>query len=161
MGLGANVGDPEANLRHAVGVLRRIVDVRRISSLYRTAPVGPVAQPLFLNAVLGGDTDLTPRELITVFRKIEDEAGRTRGLPMGPRTLDLDLLLYGARVVDEDDVQVPHPRMEARRFVLEPLAEIAPDVVHPASGRTARELLVRLGGDEAVVRLTVEDWPPG
>ena len=161
VGLGANLGDPAHNLRSAVAYLRDVMEVSALSSLYRTEPVGLREQPRFLNAVLGGSTMLTPRELIEAFARIEGALGRVRVTPMGPRTLDLDLLLYGSQVVEEAGVQVPHPRMAARRFVLLPLAEIAPQARHPLLGLTAAEMLARLPEAEAVEKVEMEAWPPG
>jgi len=161
IGLGANLGDPAHNLRAAVSRLRDVVEVLAVSSLYRTEPVGLRDQPDFLNAVLLGSTTSTPRELIEALAGIEKELGRVRGTPLGPRTLDLDLLLYGEVVVQEGDIQVPHARMAARRFVLAPLAEIAPHVRHPVLRLTAAQMLSRLPEAEAVERLDLEGWPPG
>jgi 2-amino-4-hydroxy-6-hydroxymethyldihydropteridine diphosphokinase len=160
VGLGANLGDPEASLRTAVARLSRVLEIGAISSLYRTEPVGPVAQPDFLNAVVRGTTTRPPHELLALLREIEDDAGRERSVPMAPRTLDLDLLLYGSVVLDEPGLTVPHPRMAGRRFVLAPLVELDPHVVHPVSGRTARELLDRLSAGEVAERLSVAGWPP-
>jgi 2-amino-4-hydroxy-6-hydroxymethyldihydropteridine diphosphokinase len=160
VGLGANLGDPAHNLRSAVAQLRELMDLGAVSSLYRTEPVGMRDQPDFLNAVLGGSTRLTPRELMDAFAGIEGALGRVREIPLGPRTLDLDLLLYGSEVVDEAGLQVPHPRMAARRFVLLPLAEIAPHARHPVLGLTVAEMLARLPAAEAVERIEMEAWPP-
>jgi 2-amino-4-hydroxy-6-hydroxymethyldihydropteridine diphosphokinase len=160
VGLGANLGEPADNLRTAVHRLGRAMDVRLVSSLYRSEPVGVRAQPDFLNAVVGGTTTLDPGALVALFLEIEREAGRVRTVPMGPRTLDLDLLLYDDLVTVDPAVEVPHPRMVERRFVLEPLAEIAPDVLHPVLGRSAAELLARLPDGPEVERITLEGWPP-
>jgi len=159
VGLGANLGDAEHNLRRAVAKLREVIDVHAVSSLYRTEPVGVRDQPDFLNAVLHGTTQLSPRALIEAFAAIEAEAGRAREMAMGPRTLDLDLLLYDDLVHREPGVEVPHPRMADRRFVLAPLAEIAPDAVHPELGLAASALLRRLSDDAAVERLERDAWP--
>jgi len=161
VGLGANLGEPADNLRSAVARLRDIMEVGAVSSLYRTEPVGLREQPDFLNAALGGSTSLTPRELIAAFAGIEGALGRVRDMPMGPRTLDLDLLLYGSEVVEGTGVQVPHPRMADRRFVLLPLAEIAPLARHPVLGLTVVEMLARLPETEAVEKIALEAWPPG
>jgi len=158
--LGANLGDPAHNLREAVIRLRALVDVQAVSSLYRTEPVGLREQPDFLNAVLRGSTSRTPRELIEGFVAIERELGRVRVDPMGPRTVDLDLLLYGTEVLEAAEVTVPHPRMPERRFVLVPLTEIAAGVVHPALGRTAAQMLRDLPQAERVERVEIEGWPP-
>ena len=160
VGLGANLGDPADTLRTAVRRLSQNIEVRRVSSLYRSEPVGLRDQPFFLNAVLAGATSLRPVELIALFLEIEREQGRVRTLAMGPRTLDLDLLLYDDIVLDEPSLGVPHPRMADRRFVLAPLAEIAPDVVHPVLRRSAAELLAVLPRQPVVERLERQGWPP-
>jgi 2-amino-4-hydroxy-6-hydroxymethyldihydropteridine diphosphokinase len=158
IGLGANLGDPAANLRTAVEKLEGVVEIVAVSSLYRTEPVGLREQPSFLNAVVQARTELEPAELMRRLLEIERGMGRRRDVAMGPRTIDLDLLLYGARIVDEPGLVVPHPAMTRRRFVLVPLAEIAPDAVHPPSGRSAAELLAALPRDEAVERLDGPEW---
>ena len=131
-----------------------------VSSLYRTEPVGVRDQPSFLNAAVWVRTDLDASAVHALLQRLEDEAGRVRDVPMGPRTLDLDLLLYGSATVDEPRLTVPHPRMAERRFVLEPLVEIAPDVRHPVAGTSLADLLGSLPRAEAVERLDVEGWPP-
>lgn len=160
IGLGSNLGDPAGNLRTGVERLREEIDVDAVSTLYRTEPVGMKDQPPFLNAALRGRTPLAPAELLALFLAVESELGRTRDVPMGPRILDLDLLLYGDLVVDEPGLKVPHPRMARRRFVLAPLAEIAPDAVHPVLGRTVADLLGALPHEEAVERVEGVRWPP-
>lgn len=160
VGLGANLGDAERNLRVAVERLAEGMEIRAISSLYRSEPVGVRDQPDFVNAVVEGRSERRPGELMAWFLAIERDLGRVRDVPMGPRTLDLDLLLYGGESFGEPGLRVPHPRMTARRFVLEPLAEIAPGVIHPPSGRTAEELLARLSDAPAVTRLERANWPP-
>lgn len=127
LGLGANLGDRWAALRRAVASLP---DVVAVSPVYETAPVGgPVGQPPYLNAVVALDTELTPRQLLEVAHRLEQEAGRVRAERWGPRTLDVDVLLVGDLVVDEPDLQVPHPRLWGRPFVLIPLADVAPELV--------------------------------
>lgn len=160
IGLGANIGAVADNLRAAVLRLGTVIDVEEVSSLYRSEPVGVRDQPPFLNAVLRGRTHLDPAPLVALFLRIERDFGRERTGERDPRELDLDLLLYDGRVVDEPGVSVPHPRMSERRFVLGPLAEIAPEAVHPVSGRTAADLLLALASEHWVERLDVEGWPP-
>jgi 2-amino-4-hydroxy-6-hydroxymethyldihydropteridine diphosphokinase len=135
--LGANLGQAEETVLAAVEELAMLPNTRlgAVSSLYRTAPVGNVNQPDFVNAVARIETALAPRELLDALLEIERRYKRVRGLPNAPRTLDLDLLLYGDRVVDEPGLTVPHPRMHERAFVMTPLAEIAPDAQVPGRGR--------------------------
>ena len=144
--LGANLGDRRANLEAALGLLAELPRLRllRVSAFFDTAPVGKTDQPRFLNAVARVETGLPPRRLLRALQIIEDRLGRRRDEHWGPRTLDLDLLLYGDRVVNEPDLVVPHPRMHERAFVLEPLVQIAPDARHPLLKTTAAELLHRL-----------------
>jgi 2-amino-4-hydroxy-6-hydroxymethyldihydropteridine diphosphokinase len=149
IGLGANLGQREQTLRAALAELGRRPGVRvvRASSFIETAPVGgPPGQPPYLNAAAELRTTLGPEELLSALQQVEDAFGRTREVRWGPRTLDLDLLLYEDLVVDTPALQVPHPRMHERRFVLEPLCEIAPEAVHPVLGRTVREMLDELPG---------------
>jgi 2-amino-4-hydroxy-6-hydroxymethyldihydropteridine diphosphokinase len=142
VGLGSNLDDREAALRGALELLGE--DVVAVSSFRETDPVGYLDQPPFLNAAAALETGLAPRALLERLLKVERELGRTRDGPrFGPRTLDLDLLLYEDRVIDEPGLVVPHPRMAERRFVLEPLAELDPDLVVPGQGRVS-DLLARL-----------------
>jgi 2-amino-4-hydroxy-6-hydroxymethyldihydropteridine diphosphokinase len=146
--LGSNLGDPRDNLQRALEELGRAgVQVERRSSLYETAPVGgPAGQPPYLNAVAAVTTALPPHELLRVLNAIETGLGRVRTVPDGPRTLDLDLLLYGDLVLDTPELTVPHPRLHERLFVLEPLVEIAPGAVHPRLGKTVARLHADLLG---------------
>lgn len=133
LGIGANLGDREAALRRAV---EGMPDVVAVSPFYETEPVGgPPRQPPYLNGVVELDTDLSPRELLEVARRLEAEAGRVRAERWGPRTLDVDVLLVGDLVVNDPDLVVPHPRMWERDFVLRPLRDLAPDLTPPISGR--------------------------
>jgi 2-amino-4-hydroxy-6-hydroxymethyldihydropteridine diphosphokinase len=142
LGLGSNVGDREANLREALERLQAVgVRVVRQSSLYETAPLDFRDQPWFLNAVVEVETDLFPLQLLACTQKIEHEMGRRRLTPKGPRNIDIDVLFYGRSLIETADLEVPHPRIAQRRFVLEPLAEIAPELRHPVNGKTAREML--------------------
>jgi 2-amino-4-hydroxy-6-hydroxymethyldihydropteridine diphosphokinase len=138
VGLGSNLGDRESTLRAAVGRLRGMpeVEVRGVSTLRDTDPVGPVAQPRFLNGVVELETELSPRLLLGALLELERAFGRDRSVvpAQGPRTLDLDLLLYDDRTISEPGLEVPHPRLHERRFVLQPLAELDPDVQVPGRG---------------------------
>lgn len=148
VGLGSNLGDRAGFIRAGLAGIGRLTGTRvtRCSSLYRTEPVGPVRQGEFLNAVCEVRTSLAPGELLAGLLRVEREHGRDRAgaAPGGPRTLDLDLLLFGEHAVDEPGCRVPHPRMHERRFVVEPLAEIAPDARVPGVGLSAAELLAGL-----------------
>jgi 2-amino-4-hydroxy-6-hydroxymethyldihydropteridine diphosphokinase len=146
IGLGANLGDREATIRAALERLdaEEGIEVVRVSSLRETDPVGYEDQPPFLNGVAELETELPPGELLERLLAVERDLGRVRQGPRyGPRTIDLDLLLYGDALVDEPDLEIPHPRMTERRFVLEPLAELRPDLVIPGRGRV-RDLLAGL-----------------
>jgi 2-amino-4-hydroxy-6-hydroxymethyldihydropteridine diphosphokinase len=149
--LGSNLesrfGDREANLQEAVRRIEGLGEVRVVSSFFDTEPVGYREQPRFLNAAMLLETKLGPQELMHGLLGVERAMGRERegAVLKGPRVIDLDLLLYGDWVLWAEDLILPHPRMEERRFVLEPLVEIAPDWVHPVLGVTVRDLLGRLG----------------
>jgi len=160
IGLGSNVGDPVANLKEALTRLAEHVTLERVSSAYLTDPVGLREQPRFLNAVVRARTELDARELLSVMARLEDEMGRQRDVRFGPRTIDLDLLLYGNVTCQEPGLSLPHPRMADRRFVLVPLSEIAPAIRMPPDGWTVAELLSRLPASQAVDRIQLEGWPP-
>jgi 2-amino-4-hydroxy-6-hydroxymethyldihydropteridine diphosphokinase len=148
VGLGGNIGDRRAYLERALDLLRREpeIDVLAVSSIRETDPVGYTEQPRFLNAVAAVNTELGPRELLERLLAVERVLGRERsGARFAPRTIDLDLLLYGDEVVEEPGLTVPHPRLAERRFVLEPLVELAPDLVLP-DGRRVGDLLSGLTG---------------
>ncbi len=131
VGLGSNLGDRAQHIATATGALAELGVLVRVSSLYETAPIGGPDQGPYLNAVVVIDTELSPRELLERCLEIELEAGRERAERWGPRTLDLDLLLYGGQRIEEDELTVPHPRMTERRFVLDPLLEAWPDASLP------------------------------
>jgi len=153
VGLGSNLGDRRAHLRWAVIRLGDILSDLVVSPFFDTAPVGVGPQPRYLNAVVAGRTALGPRALLLELQALERARGRRRPWPGAPRTLDLDLLLYGDAIVDEPDLIVPHPRFRERAFVLAPLAAIAPDLVDPVSGLTVAALWEglarRIGTDPA------------
>lgn len=140
--LGSNVGDRRAHLDFAVSRLGRLLANLKVSRYYETEPVDvPAPQPLFLNAAAVGETELSPRELLDALLAIERDRWRERPHPNAPRTLDLDLVLFGDSVIEAPGLVLPHPRFRARRFVLEPLGEIAPGLRDPLSGKTVGELL--------------------
>jgi len=141
LGLGANLGDPRRQLAEAVASLGARMEDVRVSSVYRTEPVGHRDQPDFLNLVVRGRTRLPPEALLREVLAIERWLGRERSFPNAPRTIDIDLLAYGDRVMETPELTLPHPRMARRGFVLHPLAEVAPEWIHPTLGQTARELL--------------------
>ena len=148
--LGSNVGDRAANLERAIRALENAgVRVRRVSSLYQTEPMGFPAQHWFLNCVVEAETRLLPLQLLNALRRIEFRLGGRKLVARGPRRVDLDILLYGDATIRMHELEVPHPRMHARAFVLAPLAELAPSTSHPAWGKTARNLLALARGGRA------------
>ena len=147
LSLGSNLGDREENLRRAIELLEEAgVRIVRTSSLYETEPQDVRKQPWFLNTVVEVETSLFPRQLLTRIHKIERELGRKRTVPKGPRTIDVDILLYGSFVMETAQLQIPHPRMAERRFVLEPLQEIAAGLRHPITKKTVSEMLGNCAG---------------
>jgi 2-amino-4-hydroxy-6-hydroxymethyldihydropteridine diphosphokinase len=147
LSLGSNFGNRE----HLLGEALRLIEspglhVARVSPVYETEPQEFKNQPWFLNLVAEVQTNLFPMQLLTRVRKIERKLGRKRTLDKGPRSIDIDILLYGESVIDSPDLVVPHPRMTERRFVLQPLADLAPDLRHPVLRRTIKELLAGISG---------------
>ncbi len=140
--LGSNVGDREENLRRAMELLREAgVNIKKVSSIYETEPVDYLEQEWFLNSVLQAETDLEPLALLRAMRAIELSMGSKKAFAKGPRLIDLDILLYGEETINTPELQVPHPRMLERKFVLVPLVEIAAEVRHPSWATTAKAIL--------------------
>ena len=142
LSLGSNVGDREENLRSAVGELDDPgFRVRRVSAIVESAPLYLTDQPAFLNVVVETETTLAPEDVLRRIEAVERNLGRQRVIPNGPRTIDIDIVLFGDVVMDTPELTIPHPKMAERRFVLEPLAELAPALKHPVLDRTITELL--------------------
>jgi 2-amino-4-hydroxy-6-hydroxymethyldihydropteridine diphosphokinase len=152
LSLGSNLGNREAHLRAAIQRLAELGEVIAVSSLYETQPVEFTAQPWFLNCAVALCTNLKPETLLSRALEIERELGRQRTLPKGPRIIDIDILLFGDLILATPDLNVPHPAMQQRRFVLEPLAEIAPDAQHPVLHQSVRAMLQALPPNGGEVR---------
>ena len=146
VGLGSNVGNRERNLFYAYDRIVTIKGVKpiKLSRFYETAPVGGPIQPMFLNAVLSIKTAISPFRLLEHCQRIETLMGRVRRVKWGPRTIDIDILLYGDKIINRDDLEIPHPLIHTRLFVLEPLVEIDPNVVHPLLKKTVLQLYKEL-----------------
>lgn len=150
LSLGSNVGDHEANLHSAIERLRSLGEVVAVSSFYETEPVEFTAQPWFLNCAVKLETEKMPEQLLAAILQVEEQMGRRRTQKKGPRTIDIDILLFGNSIFRSQGLAIPHAAMHERRFVLEPLAEIAADVRHPVIKRTIRELLDALPPGQTV-----------
>ena len=153
LSLGSNLGDRAANLREALAQLDVAGRLLAVSAFYETQPVDVPDQPWFLNCVAAIETDKTPRELLQLALRVEAAMGRLRMREKGARKIDIDIVLFGDWVVDEPGLKIPHPAMHQRRFVLEPLVEIAAEARHPGLAKTAGELLAALAGGQTVRRL--------
>ena len=154
LSLGSNVGEREVNLRNAIAALRGAgVSVAKVSSFYETEPVDFLEQAWFLNCAVEGETDVSAEALLRALRGIETRMGSKKLVTKGPRLIDMDILLYGSETIDTSELQVPHPRMHLRRFVLVPLAEIAPELRHPAWSKTVSEMAAVTADQSEVHRL--------
>jgi 2-amino-4-hydroxy-6-hydroxymethyldihydropteridine diphosphokinase len=153
LSLGSNVGDREAHLRDALAHLSAAGRVVAMSAFYETEPVEFTRQPWFLNCAVALETSHTPQQLMTAILRIEEEMGRRRVQKKGPRSIDIDILLFDDTIIDSTDLTIPHPALHQRRFVLEPLAEIAPEALHPALKKTIRELRDALPAGQAVRKM--------
>jgi 2-amino-4-hydroxy-6-hydroxymethyldihydropteridine diphosphokinase len=162
LSLGSNVGDREKNLRTAISALPELgVQIKKVSSIYETEPVDLLEQPWFLNCVVEGETTVPPAALLKELRALERRMGSKKLVARGPRLIDLDILVYGRQTIDSPELQVPHPRMHLRRFVLAPLAEIAPDLKHPSRSGTAAQLLAASDDKSAVKKISGDLRVPG
>ena len=158
LGLGSNLGDRRANFQGALTLLASRLTITQVSSLYETEPVGYLDQPRFLNAVCQATTTAGPETVLAWAKETEAALGRTPSARYGPRTVDVDLLLYGSLVLATPSLVIPHPRLAERAFVLAPLAEIAPSAVHPVLKQTATVLLDAVAGREGVKLVEGQGW---
>lgn len=152
LGLGSNLSNREHNLERALGLLGQRLRIKQLSSIYETDPVGNINQPRFLNQVCQVQTTLSPQELLSLVKGIEKKLGRRVTKPNVPRLIDIDILLYGSEAIETPELVIPHPRLLERAFVLIPLAEIAPDLVHPVKGMTIKELKEKLKEKQGVFK---------
>jgi len=153
LGLGSNLGDRKTNLEKALQLLGERLTIRQVSSLYQTEPVGHKEQPMFFNAVCRAETDLGPLQLLSLIKGIETALGRVPSFADGPRSIDVDILLYGDLSMETADLTIPHPRMAERGFVLIPLLELTPELVHPVSGESVKDLAAAVQGQQGVEKI--------
>jgi 2-amino-4-hydroxy-6-hydroxymethyldihydropteridine diphosphokinase len=159
LGIGSNLGERRTRIEEGIAALEESgVRILHRASLYETEPVGIADQPWFLNTVVAGETAFAPRELLELCKTIEKTAGRIRTVRFGPRLLDIDILLFKGLVVHEEDLDIPHPRMHVRRFVLVPLLEIAPSIRNPRDGRQYAEILAGLDEGKKVTKLRAKEF---
>ena len=144
LSLGANLGNRQANILQALQYVQTRASIKKISSFYETEPVGYADQPKFLNITCELETEFSPADLLHFLKWIEKRMGRQASFQNAPRPIDIDILLYDALILEKPDLQIPHPRLPERAFVLVPLAEIAPDLVHPGLHLTVREMLIKV-----------------
>ena len=152
LSLGSNLGNRRANLAKALRLLRDSVEIVKVSSVYDTEPVGVGEQPRFLNMMCCIDTDMGPKQLLSFVKGIESKMGRELKLRNAPRDIDIDIIFYGDTIMDTPELIIPHPRMRERAFVLVPFAEMAPEVVHPATGERVGDLAAKAEGRDGVVK---------
>ncbi len=158
LGLGSNVGNRARTIYSALRRLQDGIQLDRISSLYETQPVGYTDQPWFLNLVCAGETHLSPEDLLVLAKRIEREMGRKQGIRFGPRIIDIDILFYEDLIMDTPQLEIPHPRLAERGFVLIPLNEVAPGLLHPRLKVSVRELLDNATPPHEVRLYTLRDW---
>jgi 2-amino-4-hydroxy-6-hydroxymethyldihydropteridine diphosphokinase len=150
LSLGSNLGDRAANLRAAIERLAEIGNLVHASSFYETEPVDVPNQPWFMNCVIAIETDLSAKAVLAFALRVEEEMGRLRTRDKGPRSIDIDILLFDDQIMEQQGLRIPHPAMHVRRFVLEPLVEIAPEAFHPVLNKSARQLLAALPEGQSV-----------
>jgi len=153
LSLGSNVGDRKANLEKALRLLGQRLQIEQVSSVYETEPVGYTEQPRFLNAVCRVETDIGPLQLLSLIKGIEASLGRVPSFPNAPRPIDVDILFYSDLVMETPELTIPHPRIKERAFVLIPLLEIAPDLLHPVTSESIRDLAANVLGKEDVRKI--------
>jgi 2-amino-4-hydroxy-6-hydroxymethyldihydropteridine diphosphokinase len=158
LGIGTNLGDKRENLEAALNSLAPHVALQAVSRLYETAPAYVLDQPPFYNIAVKGQTALPPVELLAFLKNLEEELGREKVVRYGPRKIDMDLLFYGDLALDLPQLQIPHPRISERAFVLRPLADLSPQLLHPVTGQSVLEMADALPEDDGILR--VHNWQP-